>query len=259
MNKPLHIAVTNTEISLSDTAKKLAKQLFFPYIAPHERENFDFILTLTMNGLCLEDMDNKGLGLLRIDFFQGKMAYRLHHLHNQKQLLAKAIGLKANLKLKPSILDTTAGLGYDSVILAQLGCSVTLLERSPVIFALLQDALDRALNHPKFLLSIKLMRLDAIDYLSQLTATKEAPTIIYLDPMYPHSTKSALVKKEMRFLRKLVGDDIDANALLHLALTRAKKRVVVKRPRLAPFLANLKPHHNILGKQHRLDVYLVNP
>ena len=76
--------------------------------------------------------------------------------------------------------------------------------------------------------------------------------------MYPHSTKSALAKKEMRFLRQLVGDDIDAANLLALALVCAKQRVVVKRPRLAPYLAKFKPQHSIFGKQHRLDVYFTN-
>ena len=35
----------------------------------------------------------------------------------------------------------------------------------------------------------------------------EPPQVIYLDPMFPHRDKSALVKKEMRVFRPLVGDD----------------------------------------------------
>ncbi len=46
---------------------------------------------------------------------------------------------------------------------------------------------------------------------------------IYLDPMYPHSGKSALNKLEMRIIRKLVGDDTDAALLLEIALQHAKK------------------------------------
>ncbi len=257
MNKPLRIAVTSTEISLLDSAQKLAKNLFLPYIEPPQQKNFDFILALTPAGLCLKDLGKKSLGVLKIDFFQGKLAYRLHHLHNQKQLLAKAVGLKASFK--PTVLDATAGLGNDAFILAQLGCSVTLLERSPVIFALLHDGLYRALNHPKYsFLSIKLIQTNALFYLKKISAGKEAPEIIYLDPMYPHSAKSALAKKEMRFLRQLVGDDMDAAHLLALSLVCAKQRVVVKRPRLAPYLAELKPGHSIFGKQHRLDVYFTH-
>ncbi|MGB8285751.1 MAG: class I SAM-dependent methyltransferase [Candidatus Aquirickettsiella gammari] len=257
MSKPLHIAVTSTEITLLDSAQKLAKSLFLPYIEYSKQEKFDFILALTLTGLYLKDLGKKSLGMLRIDFLQGKLAYRLHHLHNQKQLLAKAVGLKVNFK--PTVLDATAGLGSDGFILAQLGCSVTLLERSPVIFALLRDGLNRAIKHPKYsLLSIKLIQTNSLIYLKKISARKETPDIIYLDPMYPHSAKSALAKKEMRFLRQLVGDDIDAVNLLALALVCAKQRVVVKRPRLAPYLAKLKPQHSIFGKQHRLDVYFTH-
>lgn len=257
MNISLSIAVTNHEISLLPAAQDLAKKNSLPYIDYLESKNFDYVLALNTTGLYLEDVKNK-LGSLKIDFLYGKLAYRLRHLQNQKQLLAKALGLKPNLK--PVVLDATAGFGCDSVVLAQLGCAVTLLERSPIIFLLLEDALKRALNHPKFLpLSIKLIKTDALIFLKQISADRQSsPEIIYLDPMYPHSSKSALVKKEMRFLRQLVGDDNDAPNLLKLAIKCAKQRVVVKRHRLSPYLAEIKPHHSIFGKQLRLDVYLTH-
>ncbi len=257
MNTLFSIAVTSREISLLSIAQELAIKNSLPYIDYFERENFDYVLTLSSTGLYLEDV-KKELGLLKIDFLQGKLAYRFRYLQNQKQLLARAIGLKPNFK--PVVLDATAGFGCDSFVLAQLGCTVTLLERSSIIFILLEDALQRALNHPKFLpLSIKLIKTEALIYLKQISAYMQPyPDIIYLDPMYPHSTKSALVKKEMRFLRHLVGEDNDAPSLLKLAITGAKQRVVVKRPRLSPYLAEIKPHHSIFGKQHRLDVYLTH-
>jgi 16S rRNA (guanine1516-N2)-methyltransferase len=43
---------------------------------------------------------------------------------------------------------------------------------------------------------------------------------------------------------------------LELALTKAVKRVVVKRPKLAPFLANQKPSFEVKSKTLRYDVYL---
>lgn len=255
MNLPFSIAVATNEICLSSTAKQLAEKNFLPYIDYLENKNFDYVLILSSTGLYLEDIKKK-LGSLKIDFLRGKLAYRLNHLYNQKQLLANAIGLKPNFK--PQILDATAGLGTDSFVLAQLGCPTILLERSPIIFLLLKDALERALKHPKFLsLSIELIKIDALTYLKQTASNLHSfPEVIYLDPMYPHSSKSALAKKEMRFLRQLVGDDNDAHNLLELAIVCAKKRIVVKRPLLSCYLANKKPHHSILGKQHRLDVYL---
>lgn len=53
--------------------------------------------------------------------------------------------------------------------------------------------------------------------------------VIYLDPMFPHRDKSALVKKEMRLFRPLAGDDDDTPDLLEAALALATHRVVVKR------------------------------
>ena len=67
--------------------------------------------------------------------------------------------------------------------------------------------------------------------------------------------KSALVKKEMRLFRPLVGDDLDAPALLAAALQLASHRVVVKRPRKAPPIEGIKPGYVLEGKSSRYDVY----
>jgi 16S rRNA (guanine1516-N2)-methyltransferase len=74
--------------------------------------------------------------------------------------------------------------------------------------------------------------------------------------MFPHRDKSALVKKEMRVFRAVVGEDPDADALLAPALAAAKKRVVVKRPKLAPWLGQKKPSLSMEGKSGRFDIYL---
>nr|GEX53122.1 hypothetical protein [Tanacetum cinerariifolium] len=82
-----------------------------------------------------------------------------------------------------------------------------------------------------------------------------AKAVIYLDPMFPHREKTALVKKEMRLFRPLVGDDMDAPALLEAALALASHRVVVKRPRKAPCIAGAKPSYALDGKSSRYDIY----
>jgi 16S rRNA (guanine1516-N2)-methyltransferase len=65
------------------------------------------------------------------------------------------------------------------------------------------------------------------------------------------------VKKEMRLLQNVVGQDTDADELLNLALTSATNRVVVKRPAYADFLAGIKPQTSIKTKKHRFDIYLI--
>jgi 16S rRNA (guanine1516-N2)-methyltransferase len=58
-------------------------------------------------------------------------------------------------------------------------------------------------------------------------------------------------------LRDLIGDDVDAPDVLSLALKKAKKRVVVKRPRLAKPLNDQIPNLVFAGKSTRFDVYLI--
>ncbi|HYF97588.1 MAG TPA: class I SAM-dependent methyltransferase, partial [Coxiellaceae bacterium] len=152
------------------------------------------------------------------------------------------------------VWDLTAGLARDAYVLAHLGCSVTLLERSPIIAALLRDGLIRAeLAGNATVKKLHLIEQDASQFLQ---TTTEKPEVIYLDPMFTDLDNSALVKKEMRILRKLVGDDLDAGSLLEQALSFNCKRVVVKRARLAPTLTEIKPSYQLMGKSTRFDVYM---
>ena len=154
------------------------------------------------------------------------------------------------------MLDATAGLGRDSFVLASLGCQVTMIERNPVVAALLENGLDRAKLNNDIADIVNNMSL------AQFSLTNGKPDlaevdIVYLDPMYPHREKSAAVKKEMRVFQTLVGEDLDADELLAPALKLAKYRVVVKRPTYAPPLANKKPSTSIKMKKNRFDVYVI--
>jgi 16S rRNA (guanine1516-N2)-methyltransferase len=193
-----------------------------------------------------------------VSFTSPTMTYRLKHGGGRSQALARAVGLKKGWQ--PTVIDATAGLGRDSFILAYLGCHVRMLERSPILAALLEDALQRA-EHSEQTAEIIIKRLrftqtDSRGFLQKLQQ-EDYPDVIYLDPMYPERTKSSLVKKEMRILRGLAGDDQDAAELLTIALGCVRNRVVVKRPRLAPTLSSMKPSHQITGKTSRFDVYLI--
>jgi 16S rRNA (guanine1516-N2)-methyltransferase len=133
---------------------------------------------------------------------------------------------------------------------------VTLIERQPLIAALLEDGLARAAVDAEVAPITARMRLlvgNAIELMGQWA--DEAPQVVYLDPMFPHRDKSALVKKEMRLFRPFVGDDLDAPALLEAALALAIHRVVVKRPRKAPVIDGPKPGYCLEGKSSRYDIY----
>ena len=81
-----------------------------------------------------------------IDFFDKTLQYRIKQASIKKEAIARAMGLKSHTS--PLILDTTAGLGRDSFLLASLGFQVQMLERSPIIHALLKNAIVRAAALP---------------------------------------------------------------------------------------------------------------
>ncbi len=70
-----------------------------------------------------------------------------------------------------------------------------------------------------------------------------ARQVVYLDPMFPHKQKSALVK---RCVSSVAGGSLvfDADRLLEPARLLATKRVVVKRPDYAPPPGDMSPRPN---------------
>jgi 16S rRNA (guanine1516-N2)-methyltransferase len=184
-----------------------------------------------------------------IDFNQMDFQWQ-HRCIGVNHDLAKAIGVK---KLDyPHVLDTTAGLARDAFILAKLGCKVTMLERHELLAGQIQIALGQ-LENIELKNRLHFIAQDSRDFLKNLG---EDFDVIYVDPMFPEKNKSALVKKDMQILQQLVGKDEDADELFELALSKATKRVVVKRHRHAPIINNQKPSHSITGKSTRYDVYL---
>ncbi len=102
---------------------------------------------------------------------------------------------------------------------------------------------------------IKIYNIDSKDYLKKLDI-ENYPDVIYFDPIFPEKTKTALSKKSSRLLKQVVGDDLDSAEVFELALKKAKKRVVVKRPKHANTITALKPDIVFEGKAVRFDVYL---
>jgi len=165
--------------------------------------------------------------------------------------------IKAAGKHVVTIFDATAGLGQDSLLLATCGYQVTASEREPLIAALLEDGFARIQADPnmdeKVRNNLRFLAGDAIRLLPQ---QNPRPDAVYLDPMYPEKKKTALPKKELQMLRKVVGPDDDAEQLFDVAMQCATQRVIVKRPHYAPPLKP-SPSMSYQGKLVRFDVYLV--
>ena len=257
------LAVTTSNFDLMGYAENLANELGLPLILnPFQKENTDFDYFLVFSGLTRTDYqlglvtNEKPYPSIIVDFATGKTGYRIRQTNTVSQPLAKAIGLKQGKR--PHVIDATAGMGRDAAVLAKLGSRIHLIERSPVMSALLEDGLRRLslLPHTNDNIGtrMQLSKGDAILLIPEIAPID----VIYLDPMYPKRSKQVLVKKEMRFARNIVGDDPDITQLLTIALHHAQQRVVVKRPRSAPKLSEHPPSHTIYSKNTRFDVYIIN-
>ncbi|MBI4792882.1 MAG: class I SAM-dependent methyltransferase [Deltaproteobacteria bacterium] len=247
----VRLALLCEDQSKRTQAAELAAGLAIPLVT--DGDGCDFLLALTGDRLELRQAGARSPGPVSVDFAAGALHYRRRFGGGRKEPLARAVGLKANRC--PLVLDATAGLGRDSFMLASLGCRVLMMERSPIIAALLADGLQRAALDPELAAIAARLSVTCVDCLT-LGQLAPQPDVIYLDPMYPHRTKSALVKKEMRLVRALVGDDRDAAQLFAWAVSQGAARVVVKRPQGAPNLGSVKPAAVIPGKNSRFDIYL---
>ena len=240
-------------------AEDLSRKMKLPYCESPSLANTEFILCYTDRGLELLSYDSakkKNNNLLFVDFISGKDGYRRIQNATIKQPLAKAVGIKPGIR--PTVFDATAGLGGDAFVLATLGCDVTMFERNVIMAALLEDGLERTLHNRQTQdITKKHIRLVKASSLSSENNLSQHYDTVYLDPMYPHDTKSALNKMNMRVIRSLVGDDEDSWKLMQIAKLKAKKRIVVKRPRLAPPLTEDRISYQMKMKSSRFDVYIV--
>jgi 16S rRNA (guanine1516-N2)-methyltransferase len=209
-----------------------------------------------------------------------------------RDLLVQAVAPKKSFDGQDGavVYDLTAGFGQDSLVLALSGASkVYMVERDPVVAALLEDALRRVnllstsrTSDPQTELAcflserLSLSVGEATKVVVSLTESDETPKadVVYLDPMFPPRTKSAAVKKGMQILHGLLdtqqSDDestnqrnLEESQLLELALQAAKVRVVVKRPiRATPLGGDSsvtpRPSYDVEGSVNRWDVYVKN-
>ncbi|CAA0125358.1 Ribosomal RNA small subunit methyltransferase J [BD1-7 clade bacterium] len=223
-------------------------------------KGYVYVLSQHDHLLHVVPADKKLGGPVNCNFDSGAASFRRKNA-GIKQEIARACGLKKDAR--PSILDATAGLGGDAFVLASLGSHVTMIEQNPVVHLLLKSGLRAASVSEDDELSIiasDKMRLAAcqssLDFFAELQA--ESFDVVYLDPMFPDRRKSAKVKKGMQYFHDLVGiDSAQEPELLTKALLIAGKRVVVKRPKQAPYLADRKPSLEMSSKTIRYDIYLV--
>lgn len=190
--------------------------------------------------------------MISLDYTSPAILHRLQRV--QQELLVKAF--KSKTIPITHIVDATAGYGLDSLLLAQAGYQITLIEKRASIAALLQKAHLDGLQHPATRMACQRMTCLLANSFDYLTAC-DTVDAIYLDPMFSTQEKDRLGPKKMQVIHQDLDnlDDENYDALLSLAQTKAKHWVIVKRPRKAPPIGLMKPHSQILGRTIRFDRY----
>lgn len=155
----------------------------------------------------------------------------------------------------PTAIDATAGMGEDSLLLAAAGYEVTLLEKDPVIAALLRDTLSRAAAHPVLGEIVGRMHLVQEDSVEWMPAHPGAD-LIYLDPMFPARHKSSLIGKKLQLLQHLERPCPDERALFDAAIAADPRKLIIKRPLKGATLADCRPQYTIKGKAIRYDCFV---
>lgn len=253
---------------LAARAQVLSQELDWPVVNEEEAQPIELILAVTPNRLELRWADPQEQQQLRgrkttdrsSGLLKGQPIFADWDSLNVgrgagislKQPIAKAVGLKSLNAPGPHVIDATAGWGEDAWLMASLGCTVVMVERNVIIATLLRDAIARAARHsPRTAGRMSVVHADALEYLRSQPAGAQ---VIHLDPMFP-GEKTAAQKKPMRLLRRLVGEDGDANLLFESAWASGVPRIAVKRPPHAPTLGG-KPSIVHEGKASRYDIYL---
>jgi len=221
-------------------------------VLPGEKINISEKLQLCCDeeGVFLTD----GANTLRADFT--KEMKRLKQANLQGEMLVKAAKIKG-AEMPLTVLDATAGLGEDSILLAAAGFKVLLYEYDPVIAALLRDALKRAAGVPELAGIVARMELHEENSVEAMQKLAETPDIVFLDPMFPERQKSALVKKKFQLLQQLERPCSAEEELLSAAMAAKPRKIVIKRPLKGPFLAGRKPDYSMPGKAIRYDCIIL--
>jgi 16S rRNA (guanine1516-N2)-methyltransferase len=247
----------------SDYCESIKQVTQLPIVDSSQNIEFTHILKLDETGLSLSALELRAGEThkqpTRVDFQDAALLYRKASF-GKHQGLAKAVGLNKHEPMH--VLDATAGLGRDAFILASMGCEISMIEQSPIIYSLIFDGLKRAAETDdqtlkNILRKMSLHHAKAQDWFQEIRQGKQAkPDVIYLDPMFPPRSKNANVKRDIALLQEVLGFDKDSDSLLEAAKGCAKHRIVVKRPGSKFSKGSVKPSFVVPGKTAHFEVFV---
>ena len=183
-------------------------------------------------------------GMRLCNGFQDGFALDYRHIEaraGQTLLLARACAASR----WPAVVDLMAGWGTDGLSLALRGCAVTLVEPAPMVWAMLDEFVNR-LDLPASVVCATAEQW--------CRSHRKSVDVAYLDPMFPERRKTALPGKHAQHLRHLAWRSGTPLALqIALARGAARERVVLKRRARDPVA--LAPGWQLRGRRVRFDVY----
>lgn len=189
---------------------------------------------------------------LPIDFQSGELQKRKRFFSPKKEPLLKAIG---KLDTEDYILDATAGLGRESYLLASSSYQVRGVEQSPYLYILLKTALEKLYSNLELPEDKKRLSFYFGDFYQYKEKFSKKPAVVYIDPMFPSSKKSAKVKKPMQVLQRMNLKAFSPEEYLEKALDMGAGKVVFKRPKEAPVLAPERMQEYYENETIRFEVY----
>lgn len=226
---------------LLERITKIAGQLGLPIVPRDQSTNYDYMLQFSTNKIQLATVEKPPLfnnsGPIYCDFAGGTAEYRrTQGKYSRKAPIARAVSVAGKTFEETHVVDATGGLGVDAFTLAFLGFKVTVIERDPIIYTLLQDGYQRGVQckeTKEVLERMTLVHSDSFDYFNNILARAPSENdvdVVFLDPMYPLKDKVALPKKSMMIARRFLPKTSSLEEFIEISRKVSKHKVVLKRP-----------------------------
>ena len=207
-------------------------------------------LVLQEDNLYFNFKKERALTPLKIDIQKGALGWRLARAQHETHL-KKAIG-KTDRPLR--ILDSTAGLLGDSMIMLALGHSVTAYEQSKILYMMLNNELNQIPETNSNLLNFQLINSNVCE----ANFSEKSFDVIYFDPMYPEDKASSARRSDLKKINSILeieGLASDPESTFTYLRSILKTKLIVKRPlKIDAFKGSI--NYQITGKSVRFDIYL---
>ena len=137
-------------------------------------------------------------------------------MHHSDNIYMKLFPIKNS-----TILDCTAGLGRDGVLLSKLGYDVTMIEKNPILIIMLNNYLSRTKD-----IKARLLYGDSLSY---IRIAKKKFDYIYIDFMFEKKNNAKPSKYDL-FLRSINYNENNKLDFIKEMINYCNKRIIVKEP-----------------------------